>query len=259
MKIGIIGLGIVGNAVLQSLVNCNTVTYDLKTDNYFDHTLFNDCNAIFVCVPSPSNENGSCDTSTLTSTIARISNKQIPIICKTTAPPSVYVQLLEEYPSVVHFPEFLTAANSITDFLESQYTILGGNNHWCETTETIINHVLPMLRNIVITDIKTASLFKYLMNSYLATKVTFMNDMAQLATSLGVDWHNIQTLINLDNRIGNTHTNVPGTDGNFGWAGGCFPKDISAIIYEATQQRANLALLTAVNEINKQHRKQNEN
>jgi UDPglucose 6-dehydrogenase len=105
------------------------------------------------------------------------------------------------------------------------------------------------------TDIKSASLFKYMMNSYLATKVTFMNEFKKLADSEEVDWHGIKELSRHDYRIGTTHMDVPGPDGERGWGGACFPKDIAAIQMEALDLNTELELLGRVEDINKKHRK----
>ena len=106
-----------------------------------------------------------------------------------------------------------------------------------------------------IVDIQTASLYKYMMNSYLATKVTFMNDFKLLADAEGVVWNDLKYLSTADSRIGNTHMDVPGPDGQYGWGGGCFPKDIAAIIMEAIDKNVDFELLDRVETINKKHRK----
>jgi UDPglucose 6-dehydrogenase len=93
-----------------------------------------------------------------------------------------------------------------------------------------------------------------MMNSYLAAKVTFMNEFYQLAQSYGLNWNTIKGLSVFDDRIGYTHLDVPGPDGQFGWGGGCFPKDISAIIYESRQQGLEFSLLKHIKELNQQHR-----
>jgi UDPglucose 6-dehydrogenase len=111
---------------------------------------------------------------------------------------------------------------------------------------------------MLITDIKTAALYKYLMNSYLAAKVTFMNDFYQLSQAEGVNWKELTGLTVWDDRIGHTHMSVPGPDGKFGWGGICFPKDIAAIIEESLDLNAGLEILDRVEEINKKHRKKND-
>jgi UDPglucose 6-dehydrogenase len=96
------------------------------------------------------------------------------------------------------------------------------------------------------------------MNTYLATKVTFMNDFKMLADAEGVAWDDLKYLSKADNRIGDTHMNVPGPDGQYGWGGGCFPKDVAAIIMEAIDKKVDFELLDRVETINKKHRRKND-
>jgi UDPglucose 6-dehydrogenase len=95
-----------------------------------------------------------------------------------------------------------------------------------------------------------------MMNSYLATKVTFMNEFQQLAEAEGVNWDELCSLSTYDMRIGRTHMDVPGPDGEYGWGGSCFPKDIAAIIEEAIDHDLDFELLQRVESINKKHRRQ---
>jgi len=94
-----------------------------------------------------------------------------------------------------------------------------------------------------------------MMNSYLATKVTFMNDFKLLADAEGIDWNDVKTLITYEDRIGKSHMDVPGPDGQFGWGGACFPKDIAAIIEESIELGLDFELMQRVESINKKHRK----
>jgi len=122
----------------------------------------------------------------------------------------------------------------------------------------VIHQGVPLVHDqFTIVDIKTASLYKYMMNCYLATKVTFMNDFKMLADAEGVTWDNLKYLSKADNRIGNTHMDVPGPDAQYGWGGGCFPKDVAAIIMEAIDKNVDFELLDRVETINKKHRRKN--
>jgi len=260
MKIGIIGLGFVGQAIGWAHRSDELIIRDPKIKDSADLTAFIDCEAIFVCVPSPSTEDGHCDSSILEQVLKEllfvVINKQIPIICKTTAPPTVYERLQEQYPNVVHCPEFLTAANATTDYANEDYCVLGGNYDWCVKAREVIRHGRPMVHDkFIIVTIKTAALYKYMMNSYLATKVTFMNDFKKIADATDVEWKDLIHLANHDDRIGYTHMAVPGPDGQFGWGGMCFPKDIAAIQMEALDLNTDLELLGRVEDINKKHRK----
>jgi UDPglucose 6-dehydrogenase len=257
MRIGIIGFGFVGQAIGQAHQGDELIIRDTKLKDSADLTKFTDCDAIFVCVPSPSTLDGCCDSSILEQTLKELLSvvKQTPIICKTTAPPTVYERLQLEYPNIVHCPEFLTAVNANNDYKNQNYCVLGGDYNWCVKARTAIVHGRPMnLEQFIIVSIKTAALYKYMMNCYLATKVTFMNDFKKIADATGVEWIDLIQLATYDNRIGQTHMKVPGLDGKYGWGGACFPKDISAICKEGISIGVNLELLNSVKQINKTHR-----
>ena len=264
MRIGIIGFGYVGGAIAWAHRDQDIIIRDPKLKASADLDKFVDCDAVFVCVPSPcvdsTLENGKCDTSILEQTLKKLLfvliNKQIPIICKTTAPPSVYARLQKEYPNIVHCPEFLTAANNLTDYMNTEYFVLGGQYDWCVRAREVIHLGVSVTHDrFIITDIKTTALYKYMMNSYLATKVTFMNDFKLLADAEGIDWNDVKTLITYEDRIGKSHMDVPGPDGQFGWGGACFPKDIAAIIEESIELGLDFELMQRVESINKKHRK----
>lgn len=264
MRIGIIGFGFVGQAIGWAHRNDELLIRDPKLQDSIGLDKFIDCDAVYVCVPSPPRgnlyEDGHCDTAILEQTLSELLfvliNKPIPIICKTTAPPSVYKRLLAQYPNIVHCPEFLTAANNVADYQNAKYMILGGNLEWTEAAQKIIRTSVPVKHeNYIKTYIETASLFKYMMNSYLATKVTFLNDWKKLSDRIGVEWADMKFLSLLDGRAGPTHLDVPGPDGEYGWGGACFPKDVAAIMEEALDLGVELELLGRVEEINKKHRK----
>lgn len=259
MKIGIIGLGFVGKAIAWSHRNEELVIRDPKLTNSAEYSDFINCDAVYVCVPSPSTEDGRCDTSILETTVKELLfvliNKPVVIICKTTAPPSVYDRLQKEYPTLVHCPEFLTAKENIADYQNSNYFVIGGDPYWCAQAREIMHNGVHLTHDkFIITDIKTAALYKYMMNCYLATKVTFMNEFKLLADAEGVDFDKLTNCADRDNRIGHTHMQVPGPDGNYGWGGACFPKDVLAIINEAKDLNVNFELMNQVNIINEKHR-----
>jgi UDPglucose 6-dehydrogenase len=264
MRIGIIGGGFVGSAVAYAHQHDDVVINDPKLPNSVPLTDFVDCDAIFICVPSPSTEDGHCDTSILEEVLKNLTfvniARQIPFISKVTAPPSIYERLQKEYPNLVHAPEFLTAKNALFEYKFGTLCVLGGDEYWAAKAGNIILGGMIELRgdNIIFTDIKSASLYKYMMNSYLAMKVTFMNEFYNLAEAQGIPWSDIQSIAIHDERIGNTHLSVPGNNGEFGWAGACFPKDVAAIIMEAIDHHIDFELMDRVESINKKHRKKND-
>lgn len=235
-KIGIIGLGFVGNAIKQSYINDPSIQLiEIDSDptkgckgTYEELT---DALAVFVCVPSPMNADGSCGTLPLVSTLSKLKSFKGVIISKVTAPPDAYEYLQTQYPTLVHAPEFLTAANAVQDYMAGKFAIIGGSDNTAiDTAHRIIKRGQRMLEMPHICKIGEASLTKYVINSFLSTKVIFMNEMAKLAETGGQNWEKIRELVALDRRIGNSHTQVPGPDGQFGFGGACFPKDTSALL-----------------------------
>lgn len=260
MKIGIIGMGFVGSAIAWAHRRQDVIFYDPAFQDSCEFHELNNCSAIYVCVPTPADDIGRCDSSILESTIDQLLlvtlNKQVPIICKSTAPPSVYEKLHARCPSLVHSPEFLTAKDAIADYQNSEFVILGGHDDWCIKARQIIKMGLnkPDYAFLVM-DVKTASLYKYMANGFLATKVTFANDFAQLAEAEGVEWSTMIEIAAMDSRIGRGHLKAPGEDGQYGWGGHCFPKDVAAIIEEGLSLGVDLELLGRVEDLNKKHRK----
>lgn len=253
-KIAVIGLGFVGGSIYQSLQReepfIKVVGIDpakgyatpLKDIAEFD--------AVFVCVPSPQNEDGTADTSILEQVLADLTavNFTGVIISKVTAPPGVYQRLATIYPNLVHVPEFLTAANAYDDYVKGKFAIIGGSIiAYRNEAERIVKLSQHQLEHVEHCSIVEASLAKYAINSFLATKVVFMNEMAALTEASGGDWKIVSSLIKHDARLGNSHMQVPGPDGQFGFGGHCFPKDTAAILKHAEELGKNLSVLdTAV-------------
>ena len=244
-KIGIIGLGYVGQAILRAYeTDAEIVCIDVdpaKSNGTYSDLI--DCEAVFVCVPSPSKENGECDTSILNSVLYLLKDYKNVIISKTTAPPAFYEKLNTVYPNLVHVPEFLTAAEAVRDFQNTREIIIGGSvMAYRKEAERILRQV-QSIQNVAFCSIGEAALSKYIINSFLATKVVFMNEMAQLSEAHGYDWRKVRVLIDVDPRIGQSHTRVPGPDGQYGFGGMCFPKDTNALVKYAGKLGVQLNVL----------------
>ena len=255
MKIGLFGLGYVGSAVAHTHRFQNLIIRDPKLgemsasiDEIFS------CDAVYVCVPTPMLESGRCDDSFVRSVLNELKDFKKTIICKSTVPPGVYLELQSQFPNLVHAPEFLTAANATADYENSSWVLIGGPKKVCEEAEKIIKTSTIKATSYHHTDIATASLFKYMANSLMATKVTFMNDLFHLARAVGVDWDEIKEISKNDPRLGISHWDVPGPDGQYGYGGACFPKDVSAIIEHGKDLGTLQRLLQSVKEINQLHR-----
>jgi UDPglucose 6-dehydrogenase len=249
-KIGIVGLGYVGNAIKESLSHFSLSIVILDPPKGIVSTYENlaTCDAVFVCVPTPQGDDGSCDTSILESVLENLAkvNYTGVVISKCTAPPDTYKKLNDRFHNLVHAPEFLTAANAVDDYINGKFSIIGGKvRAYLHEAERIIKITQPHLKNIKFCSIGEAALAKYSINSFLATKVVFMNELHGVAVASGLDFDTIASMIRLDERIGSSHMKVPGPDGSFGFGGYCFPKDTAALIKYAESLNKPLNVLDA--------------
>lgn len=260
IKTGIVGLGYVGGAIKNAYeVNHKYVdTFDInKSLNSTCNSLkelVNRVNVVYVCVPTPMRENGECDTRIVENVVQEICSmdKEVVVIIKSTVTPGTTQRLQESCPrSVLMFnPEFLTEANYLDDYLNQQLLLIGIPDQAYRTAALLIaQEQLSIIKSnptIKITDATTAEFFKYSANIFLATKVSFANELESVASRLNVDWNEIKSLLITDARMGKTHWNVPGPDGHRGFGGTCFPKDISAFIQLANSLGIETPIINSV-------------
>ena len=195
-----------------------------------------------MCLPTPMNKDGSCNLDLLDNTLKEINRAsmdmdgRIVVIKSTIIPGSTdKFQLDYQHIDLVFNPEFLTEANAVDDFENQTRLLLGGPLRATTKIKQIFSSVFRKTPRIIKTDAKTAELVKYVTNAFLATKVSFANEMHQLCEGLDLDYDKIIEYATLDPRLGDSHWGVPGPDGDFGFGGHCFPKDLSALI-EITKQ-----------------------
>ncbi len=240
-NIGIIGNGFVGSAIAAGFaLHTNVMIYD-KDPSRSTHTLQNvleECEFIFVGVPTPmvSVENGEIDLTILDAVmeeIDQLNNHQHDniIIIKSTVIPGTTQRYINKYPNlnIIFNPEFLTERSARLDFINASRIVLGGKLSLLERVEQLYRIRFPATQ-IVMTGAESAEFIKYMCNCFFATKLSFMNEMKQLTEIRGLDWNTIMVGFLSDGRIGNSHVDVPGHDGDSGFGGKCFPKDINAFI-----------------------------
>ena len=257
MRVGIIGFGFVGNAVYSSYkdkVDC--IIKDEQKGYQCSYSELKQCDAIFVCVPSPETADGDCDSSILQSVIENLSDYSGVIISKVTAPPDVYSGLSAS--NLFYVPEFLTARNSVQDYLSTKTLIIGGTSKH-EFAEHIIRLGLTNIEHVRYVTNEEASIIKYTANTFLSVKVVFMNEIKHLCDKIGVDYNSVKQTLSLDPRIGSTHLEVPGHDGLFGYGGACFPKDMSAFLKFSDKNKSDLSLISQAIVKNKTIRDKNDN
>ncbi len=249
---------------LQEIVTRNIesgrLTFTTVAREGVEHGLFQ-----FIAVGTPPTEEGSADFSYVMSvaeTIGRYANDYKVVVNKSTVPVGtaarvreVIDQVLEERGieldlDVASNPEFLKEGAAVTDFMRPDRIIVGINNP--RTGELFRTLYDPFTRNrdrLIMMDIKSAELTKYAANAMLATKISFMNEVANVAEKVGADIEQVRLGIGADPRIG-YHFIYPGC----GFGGSCFPKDIEALIGSAAEVGNNMQLLKAVRDVNDQQK-----
>ena len=261
MKIGIIGQGFVGSAIREGLKNFYTVmTYDIDSDkcNSTHEDVCTRSDIIFVCLPTPMRSTGECDTRILESAIEKIedvcnrsNNSSNPIlVIKSTVPPGTTSRIDKESSLDVCFsPEFLTEANSFNDFKNQTRIIIGGPRPATGKIKQMFRKAFPEIP-IIKTGSDTAETVKYFTNCFLATKVIFANEMYDICNSVNVDFDKVTEYALYDKRIGSSHLMVPGPDGDRGFGGHCFPKDVKAMVHFSKTMNVESSLLKTVLEKN---------
>ena len=265
MNIGIIGQGFVGNAVYNKFKNYyNVLTFDLDKTicNSSFEKINKDCKYIFVCLPTPMNIDGSCYTGIVEDLLIKLSkhSKEISqskkiVVVKSTIPPGTTKKWNDKFDnlSVVFNPEFLTEANAVKDYENQNRIILGGPKNETLQLNSIFSKVFPTAK-IINTNSTDAEMVKYTTNSFLAMKVSFANEIYQICKKVNADYDKVIESTIEDDRLGTSHWKVPGPDGDFGYGGHCFPKDINALISVAINNNISPKMLIATNEKNKEVR-----
>ena len=255
-KIGVIGQGFVGSAVCEGMKNY----YDVKTFDINGNCnepsldeLISQVNETFLCVPTPMKKSGECDLSIVKECLQDILNiveyyqkENFIVILKSTIPPGTTEKLNQEFKNIhIAFnPEFLTEANAVNDWKNQNRIILGGLNKVTAKVIPIFKKVFPQIP-IVKTDSKYAEMVKYVINTFLATKVSFANEIYQMCEAMEIDYDKVIEYAQHDTRLGNSHWSVPGPDGSFGFGGHCFPKDTQALMFSAFQMGITPIMLAA--------------
>lgn len=243
MRLGLVGHGFVGSAINQGFTR-DIKKFIVDPKYYRENTIHGliewNPDMIFVAVPTPQSDTGEVNTEILSEVIHNLNKlKGKLVIIKSTVPSYVLARLVDECIdiNIVYNPEFLTEKNYINDFQNPVMHVFGGEEKYTKQVEELYNnHSVCKPCKVYHTDIATASMVKYSINSYLATKVTFMNELYDVFKKAGcTDWEEFTNIISTDPRIGNSHMKVPGNDGTRGYGGSCFPKDTSALCWYARE------------------------
>ena len=249
-EIGIIGNGFVGEALAFVFSpSCKVKIYDIvksRSVNSLENTLNSDF--VFICLPTPMNEDGSQDLSYINDFFNNNYIVERPIyIIKSTVLPGVTRDLSKKFSNlkIVFSPEFLTQRTAKLDIITQSRIIIGSDNDKYSDELEKLFLIRFKNKNIIKTNTITAEFIKYMNNNFFATKVSLMNEFYRLSKKIGVDWETALHGFVSDHRIGDSHLDVPGPDGKLGFGGACFPKDINSFIHFAKDNDINMNILEA--------------
>jgi UDPglucose 6-dehydrogenase len=244
---------------LKELVERNALAGRLTFTTSYEEGL-EGTDFVFIAVGTPSGVDGEADLrylATSAETIARKMKTSLVIVNKSTVPVGtgdwVADIIRQNQPqaipfSVVSCPEFLREGSAIGDFMQPYRTVLGSLD--LDAAEKVAQLHLPLRAPIVITDLRTAEMIKYASNAFLATKISFINEIANVCEALGADIKEVAVGMGYDKRIGPMFL-----DAGLGYGGSCFPKDVKALAYMAAEKGRHPQLLYAVMEINDDRRR----
>jgi UDPglucose 6-dehydrogenase len=239
---------------LEEVVRRNVQAGRLAFTTSYDEAL-SKAEFAFIAVGTPEGVDGEADLRYVrdaAESIARSMQGPLIVINKSTVPVGTGDWVSEIIRShlpkplrfaVVSCPEFLREGSALADFLNPARTVLGSMDH--EAAEKVAQLHIPLRAPIVITDLRTAEMIKYASNAFLATKISFINEIANICEALGADVKEVASGMGYDPRIGRQFL-----EAGIGYGGSCFPKDVKALAHMASVQGRNPQLLQAVMDIN---------
>lgn len=239
---------------LDELVKRNVKAGRLKFTTSYAEAM-KEAEFAFIAVGTPSGNDGEADlqyVAAAAKSIAQNMTAPLAIINKSTVPIGTgdwvadIVRGAQVKPipfSVVSCPEFLREGSAIGDFMNPHRTVIGSLHR--DAAEKVAQLHLPLRAPIVITDLRTAEMIKYASNAFLATKISFMNELADLCECVGADIKEVAAGMGYDARIGRHFL-----DAGLGWGGSCFPKDVKALAYMSKENGLTPRILDAVTDVN---------
>ena len=277
-SIGIIGVGILGKALLETYEILNNDTnliiksYDKYNDKYIGASKCNcieemsDCNIIFLCLPTEfCNIKKEYDKTEIYLVCAKLEELDYSgiVILKSTVEPKTTTHLSVIYSklNIVHNPEFLTARTATEDYKNQKHIVLGFVDKYnFEDKENIILYLDTFFKlyfpsaKISICSSDESESMKLFCNSFYATKIQFFTEIKLLCDSLGLEYNNIRSLMLNNEWINPMHTTIPGPDGNISYGGKCFPKDIESLREVFEKMEVSHKVIDAVISENKEMR-----
>ncbi len=244
---------------LEELVKLNVTENRLKFSSDLDNAV-KTSEVCFIAVGTPQDEDGSADLKYVLGVaeqIGKAMNGYKVIVDKSTVPVGTaekVSEIIKKYTSydfdVVSNPEFLKQGNAVDDFLSPDRVVIGSNSE--KATKIMQEIYSPFFRTgnrIIVMDVKSAEMTKYAANTFLATKISFMNEIANLCEKVGADAEMVRVGISTDSRIGNKFL-FPG----LGYGGSCFPKDVKALIKTGADFGIDMSIVKSADNVNKNQR-----
>lgn len=244
---------------LEELVKSNVMENRLNFSFDLDYAVKNS-EVCFIAVGTPQGDDGSADLQyvfTVAKSIAKAMNDYKVIVDKSTVPVGTaekvarIIQENSKYPfDIVSNPEFLKQGNAVEDFLHPDRVVIGSNSE--KATRIMQDIYAPFFRTgdrVIVMDVKSAEMTKYASNSFLATKISFMNEIANLCEKVGADAEMVRIGMSTDTRIGNKFL-FPG----LGYGGSCFPKDVKALIKTGKDNNCSMSIINAADIVNRNQR-----
>ncbi len=244
---------------LEDLIKSNTLENRLYFSTDLDSAV-KTSDVCFIAVGTPMKDDGTCNLEfvfEVAKSIAKSMNGYKVIVNKSTVPVGTAEKVREVIKNntsydfdVVSNPEFLKQGAAVDDFLYPDRVIVGSDSQRAtEIMQEIYSSFMRTANRIIFMDVKSAEMTKYAANAFLATKISFMNEIASLCEKTGADVEMVRVGISTDTRIGNKFL-FPG----IGFGGSCFPKDVNALIKIAEDYGTEFSILKAVNKINQAQR-----
>lgn len=261
LKIGIVGHGFVGGAVDYAFTHPEIEKFyvDPKYNTTIDDLIEWAPHVSFICAPTPMADSGFVDASIVEDAALKlIEHTEGGVVIKSTITPDIvdrlYNSLFEDdLKRLTINPEFLTESNAKEQFVNAEYHVLGGHPDACQGVAQLYDvYSLCNATEFLFCSGPEAAYIKYGVNSYLAMKVTFFNQLYDSLQNFGCNYPTVAKAIGRDKRIGIGHTRVPGYDSKRGFGGACFPKDTKAF----TIFDKDLTLIDKCVKINNDYRKQ---
>lgn len=249
-------MGFVGHSVADDYRDrAELVTFDISHAGVYPAEAMREVDLEFICVGTPPNPDGSCDLSQVESAVAQSTAPLL--VLKSTVPAGTTESLVERFGArIVFSPEFLGEGAMSSPFWNDRdgipFTILGGDERDVADVITVLSVLDQEPHSYFRCSAREAELIKYFENCFLATKVTFFNEIHDLAVAVGADWDRVRAGLLLDPRIGVSHTVVTEERG---FGGRCFPKDTAALLHQADAMGVDLEVLRAAVQANDRMRR----